>query len=177
MGSALRTRLTRGSPSCSIVDCAGDAVSLSHRVLRRSEAAHRHRAGTGAQQDPGTRRTGAGSMLHSRPGSSNLCSTSRSSSGCHIYLFHDLSVVKHLATRWRSCFTPVPLLSRATIRSSAIRGCKSTQATAGRDTRGRIQPVVADRGQRQAAPQASRLRSQGVPGVDPGRRLDGLSRY
>ncbi len=73
--------------------------SLSRRVLRRSEAAHRHRAGTGAPtQDPGTRRTGVGTRcLHSGRDHQPAARPPRAVRVVIFICFHDLSVVKHLA--------------------------------------------------------------------------------
>ena len=61
---------------------------LPRRVLRRAEAAHRHRAGAGtAAQDPGARRTGVRpGRVHPGRASSTCCSTCKSGSACRISL-------------------------------------------------------------------------------------------
>ncbi len=70
-----------------------------------------------ALQDPGTDEPVSALDVSIQAGII-CCSTSKSSSGCHIYLFHDLRCQTPRPLRWRSCL-PVPLLSRATVRRSS----------------------------------------------------------
>ena len=93
-------REKRRAPSCSSWSgSTRDGRALPARVLGRSAAAHRHRAGLATDPSPGARRAGLGARRLD-PGrrhqpARRTCATS---SDCRwLFVAHDLAVVRHIA--------------------------------------------------------------------------------